>query len=103
MSLISIPNSSKVCRIENQVKIKALHAYQYVRFQGKSENFLSAEVKGMEGLELELLDGGIVSVKSPKDHILIFSTNIAYLVPSTGSSTLRGKITDVTPSSPRKA
>lgn len=64
------------------MKLKAAHCYQPVRFQNKNENFLTAKI-GMEDLQLELLESGVVSVKTAKDHILVFPTNIAYCVPLT--------------------
>lgn len=89
------------------MKIKALHTYQYVRFQNKNENFMTAKL-GMEDLQMELLDNGLVSIKTATDHILVGMTNIAYLVPLTPETskkdmTNRGKLADITPSSPRKA
>lgn len=92
------------------MKLKAIHTYQYVRFQGKNENFLSpgtAEKPNMTmpDLELEILKSGVVSVKTAKDHILIFPTNIAYCVPLTPETankdtSNRGQIVDSNPSSP---
>jgi hypothetical protein len=62
------------------MKLKAVHCYQYVRFQNKNENFLTAK-EGMQDIDIELLSSGVVSVKSAKDHIVIWPTNIAYGIP----------------------
>lgn len=88
------------------MKLKAIHCYQYVRFQNKNENFLTAKV-GMEDLELELLPEGVVSVKTAADHILIFPTNIAYCVPFNEQNKAkkietRGSLLENDPSSPKK-
>lgn len=63
------------------MKLKAMHTYQYVRFQNNNENFLSADKATMKDLQLELLPSGIVTVKSGKDSIIVFPTNIAYAIP----------------------
>lgn len=91
------------------MKLKAIHCYQYVRFQGKNENYLTPSIQnGMPDLELEwLLKEGVVSVKTAKDHILVFPTNIAYCVPLTEETktrdvSSRGKLTDIDPGTPRK-
>ena len=88
------------------MKLKAVHCYQYVTFQKKNENFLTAK-DGMKDLELELI-GNLVSVKSGSDHILVGLTNIAYMIPMTPETVKkdlgkRGNIGDMTPSSPVKA
>lgn len=89
------------------MKLKAIHTYQYVKFGGKNENFLSAKI-GMEDLELEYLPSvNGVSVKTAKDHVIVFTTNIAYAVPMTEETakrdvSKRGQIVDNVPSSPRK-
>lgn len=89
------------------MKLKAMHTYQYVRFQNKNENFLCADKNDMADLELELLPEGIVRVRSSKDEILVFPTNIAYCVPLTESTKKcdmrsRGDIAENTPSSPKR-
>ncbi len=89
------------------MKLKALHTYQYIRFQNKSENFLSAR-PGMEDLELELFNGNLVSVKTGKDHVLVSLANIAYMIPLTPDTVKkdlgkRGQIAEVVPSGPSKA
>ncbi len=89
------------------MKLKAIHCYQYVRFQGKNENWVTAKADMLD-LELELMPGGIVSVKTAKDHILVCLTNIAYMIPMTPETAKkdlgkRGEIGDLTASSPKKA
>lgn len=89
------------------MKLKAIHCYQYIKFQGKNENFLTAR-KGFEDLELETTSEGLVSVKSGKDHVLVSWTNIAYAVPLTVETakrdmSTRGQMADISPSSPKKA
>lgn len=62
------------------MQLKAIQTYQAVQFQGKTETFLSAKV-GMDDLVLEIIEPGVVSAKTAKDHIYIFTTNIAYARP----------------------
>ncbi len=89
------------------MKVKAAHFYQYVRFQNKNENFVTKK-PGMEDVELTLLEGNILEIKSGKDHILVFNTNIAYLIPEDEGNKgkkleNRGNIDSAVPSTPRKA
>jgi len=90
------------------MKLKSAAFYQYVKFQGKNENFLVAR-DSMPDLELELVPVGntaIISVKTAKDHILVFPTNVAYCVPMTEETKsrkeFRGRIADNDPAAPRK-
>ncbi len=63
------------------MKFKAIYCYQYVRFQGKNENFISADdTAKWPGLTIELREG-ILHVKSDKDYICVFPTNVAYSYP----------------------
>ena len=92
------------------MKLKAVHTYQYVRFQNKNENFLSAGNSSMPDLKLELLTVGgvgLVRATTAKDSIIIFPTNIAYAIEETSENktekvATRGKLLDNDPSSPRK-
>lgn len=67
------------------MKFKKLHLYQYAQFQGKNEKFFydGGRENNMEGLTLELTSAGLVSIKTPRDHIYVWPTNIAYAVPFT--------------------
>lgn len=89
------------------MKLKAIHCYNYVRFQSKNHNFLSAR-DDMQDLELELMNGNIVSVKTKNDHILVGMTNIAYMIPLTPETAKkdlgkRGNLGDMIPGSPAKS
>lgn len=65
------------------MKLKAIHTYQCVKFNGKNYNYMTnSRDLGLEGIELEfLVNIGAVRVKGPKDDILVFTTNIAYAIP----------------------
>lgn len=90
------------------MKLKSVHCYQYVRFNGRNENFFTASPqKDMADLELELLDGNIISIKTAKDHVMVFPTNVAYCVPMTEENAKkadksRGQIANITPGTPRR-
>jgi hypothetical protein len=91
------------------MKLKAVHTYQYARFQNKNENFFTAKAD-MPDLEMELQAVGstaVISIKSSKDHILLFPTNVAYAIPLTDETAKRplanrGSLKDNEPSAPRK-
>lgn len=90
------------------MRLKAIHCYQYVRFQNSNINFVSADVKGMEDTEITLLDKGVVEIKSAKDHIIVWPTNIAYGIPMNEVTKVkkvenRGALKNNDPSTPKKA
>lgn len=78
------------------MKLKAIQTYQYARFQGKNENFFCADKPDMKDLELEYLGEGQVSVKTAKDHIIIYTTNISYAVPLTAATKAKKMVTNGT-------
>lgn len=65
------------------MKLKAIHVYQTVLFNRKNVNFFSDNTSlGLGGLDIEYLPGmQAIRVKSDKDDVLIFCTNVAYAVP----------------------
>ncbi len=85
------------------MRFKAIHCYSSVKFQGKSENYFVAKAD-MPDLQIEWLSNGAISVKTAKDHILVFTTNVAYALPIDGKSTdvRGGELLDTAPSTPRK-
>lgn len=63
------------------MKIKAIATYQSVKFNGKQELYFTKAKPGMANVELEYdTKGNYVRVKSDKDDILVFATNIAFAV-----------------------
>lgn len=89
------------------MQLKSIHTYQYVRFQGANENFISVDNPKFKGAQISLLTtSGVVDIKSDKDHILVFPTNIAYCVPLTSETVAknesRGQLLDVNPGMQRK-
>lgn len=84
------------------VKLKAIHTYQYVVFQQKNfQFFVESKELGLKDLSLEYFPAiNAVRVKSDKDDIFVFTTNIAYARPADASGVdelLRGKIKDRNP------
>jgi hypothetical protein len=83
------------------IKLKAIHTYQYVVFQNKNHQFFTESKElGLQGLELEYYpEMNAVKVKTEKDEIIVFCTNIAYARPieAVGSELNRGKIKDRNP------
>lgn len=87
-------------------KLKAVHLYQYARFKGKHVTFFCADVIGLEGLEINVLDNGLVHIKQGEEEIVVSWTNISYGVPlndSTAKKKLenRGNLGDMQASSKR--
>jgi hypothetical protein len=65
------------------IPIKSIHTYQYVVFQGKSMSFFTESKElGLLNLTLEYYPTvNAVRIKTDKDEVLVFSTNIAYARP----------------------
>lgn len=87
-----------------EIKLKAIHTYQYVVFSGKNHQFLTDNLQlGLGGLELTYMpDLLAVRVKNAKDDILVFCTNIAYARPMTEENAKvvespRAKLKDIDP------
>lgn len=90
--------------MNKEVKLKAIHTYQYVVFAGKNHQFMTDNLQlGLVGLELTYLPELMaVRVKNTKDDILVFCTNIAYARPMTEENakvteTPRAKLKDIDP------
>lgn len=65
------------------MKLKSVATYQHVRFENANDSFFTIiNDKKFKDLELTLLDGGMIEIKSPKDRIIVFTTNVAYVVPA---------------------
>jgi hypothetical protein len=83
------------------MKLKSIHTYQYVVFQQKNQTFFTESKElGLNGLELEYIpDMNAVKVKTAKDEIIVFCTNIAYARPmdAEGNDLIRAKIKDKNP------
>ncbi len=89
------------------MKLKAIATYQYVRFHGANHNFIAMNDVRFPGLKIELLKEGAIRVKSDKDCILVFPTNVAYAIELTkdnekGDTPSRGALLDVDPADNRK-
>lgn len=69
------------------MKLKSIVTYQYVQFEGRNENWISQDMAtqrnaGRKDLEITLLPHAhAVEIKSAKDHVIVFTTNIAFAVP----------------------
>lgn len=83
------------------MKLKSIHTYQYVLFQNKNQTFFTESKElGLIGLDLEYYpEMNAVKVKTDKDEVLVFCTNIAYARPveAQGNDLSRGKIKDRNP------
>lgn len=87
-----------------EIKLKAIHTYQYVVFAGKNHQFMTDNLQlGLAGLELTYMPELLaVRVKNAKDDIMVFCTNIAYARPITEENAQvteapRGKLKDIDP------
>lgn len=63
------------------MKLKAIQTYQSVKFQGKQDNFFSAAILAMKGLEITYKDG-MIRLETEKDCVIVFTANVAYAVPA---------------------
>jgi hypothetical protein len=90
------------------MKLKALHCYQYVRFQNRNENYLSIDnAAKFPGLCIEVLKSGVIRIKSDLDEIVVWPNNVAYGVELNETTekrdtSNRGQIVDSVPSAPAK-
>lgn len=65
------------------MKLKSVATYQHVRFENANDSFFTIDnPRKYANIELTLLDGAMIEIKSPKDRIIIFTTNVAYVVPA---------------------
>lgn len=62
--------------------IKAVRTYQPVQFEGSLRTFFAAPKergRPMVDLELEIVFGNLVRIRSPKDDVMVPFTNVAFL------------------------
>lgn len=63
------------------MKLKAIQTYQSVKFQGKQDNFFSPAIPSMADLQITYSEG-VLTLKTAKDCIVVFTANVAYGVPA---------------------
>lgn len=87
------------------MKLKSVQTYQAVKFQGSNGHFFSKNDKAPD-IDLNLHKDGYVTIKSAKDSIIVFTSNIAYVVAadSVGPATEkeRGRLVDIDHTAPPK-
>jgi hypothetical protein len=86
------------------VKLKSVHTYQYVVFQQRNYQFFTESKElGLKDLQLDYYPAiGAVRIKTDKDEIFVFTTNIAYARPMTEETAKvsdlgRAKLKDIDP------
>lgn len=65
------------------MNIKSIKTYQAVPFQGSLHTFFSENKQaGMLNMEFKIIDMLGVSIKSPKDHVIVPFANICAISPA---------------------